>query len=85
MAPFFYALCALAAAFCGTLLLRGYFRTRYRLLFWGGLCFLGLTANNALLMLDKFVFPDVDLSTWRLVVALVGLIVMLYGVIWDAE
>jgi len=85
VAAFFYALCALAAAFCSTLLLRGYFRTRYRLLFWGGLCFLGLTANNTLLMLDKLVFPDVDLSTWRLVVALFGLLVMLYGVIWDAE
>ena len=63
MAAFFYALCALAAAFCSTLLLRGYFRTRYRLLFWGGLCFLGLTANNTLLMLDKLVFPDVDLDS----------------------
>ncbi|HEY7163195.1 MAG TPA: DUF5985 family protein [Candidatus Binatia bacterium] len=85
MAPFFYALCAVAAAFCAALLLRGYVRTRYRLLFWGGLCFLGLTGNNTLLMLDKFVFPDVNLSTWRLLVALIGLLLMLYGVVWDAE
>ena len=85
MAPFFYALCALAAGFCAALLLSVYSQTRYKLLFWGGLCFVGLTCNNALLMLDKFVFPDVDLSTWRLVVALFALLLMLYGVIWDAE
>jgi hypothetical protein len=67
------------------LLLRAYFRTRYKLLLWGGLCFFGLTLNNALLVADKYWFPDVNLFTWRLVLALVAMLVLLYGIIWDKE
>ena len=85
MAPLFYALCALTASLCAWLLLRGYYRNRYRLLLWGGLCFVGLTLNNALLVVDKLLLPDVNLFTWRLVVALMALLVMLYGIIWDAD
>jgi hypothetical protein len=85
MAPLFYALCALTASFCAWLLLRAYHRSRYKLLFWGGLCFIGLTLNNLLVVVDKLVLPDVNLFTWRLVVALLGLLVLLYGIIWDAD
>ena len=85
MAPLFYSLCTLTAALCAWLLLRSYARTRYRLLLWGGLCFSGLTLNNALLVADKLLLPDVNLFTARLVLALVAMMVMLYGVIWDAE
>jgi hypothetical protein len=85
MAPIFYALCTLAAALCAGLLLRGYSRTRYKLLLWGGICFLGLTMNNALLVVDKMLVPEVDLFTGRLVLALVSMMVLLYGLIWDAE
>lgn len=83
MAAIFYGLCTVTALFCFFLLLRGYLRTRYRLLLWGGLCFLGLTLNNALLTADRLLFPDVNLFTWRLVVALSAMIVLLYGIIWD--
>jgi hypothetical protein len=85
MASFFYALCAFTAGLCAWLLLRGYYRSRYKLLLWGGLCFIGLTLNNAMLVMDKLLLPDVNLFTWRLVIALVALLVMLYGIIWDAE
>ncbi len=85
MAATFYALCTVTALFCSLLLLRGYFRTRYKLLLWGGLCFLGLTLNNALLVADKLFFPEVNLFTWRLVTALLAMLVLLYGLIWDAE
>jgi hypothetical protein len=85
MAPLFYALCTLTAALCAWLLLRSYARTRYRLLLWGGICFSGLTLNNALLVVDKVLFPDINLFTPRLVLALASMIVMLYGLIWDAE
>jgi Family of unknown function (DUF5985) len=81
----FYALCTLTALFCAWLLLRAYFRTRYKLLLWGGLCFLGLTLNNALLVADKQLFPDLNLFTWRLLIALVAMLVLLYGIIWDKE
>jgi hypothetical protein len=85
MAPLFYALCTLTAALCAWLLLRSFARTRYRLLLWGGICFSGLTLNNALLVVDKVLFPDINLFTARLVLALASMIVMLYGLIWDAE
>jgi hypothetical protein len=87
MAPVFYGLCTLAALFCAILLLRAYYRSRYKLLLWGGLCFLGLTLNNALLVVDKLIFPEpeVNLFTWRLVTALVAMLVLLYGIIFDAE
>ena len=42
MAPYIYALCALTSLVCSVLLLRGYSDSRYRLLFWAGLCFVGL-------------------------------------------
>lgn len=85
MAGLFYALCALTASFCTWLLWRAYYRSRYRLLLWGGLCFFGLTLNNALLVVDKLLLPEVNLFTARLVIAFVALLVMLYGIIWDAE
>jgi hypothetical protein len=86
MAEIAYALCTMTALLCTWLLLRGYLQTRYRLLLWGGLCFLGLTLNNALLLVDKLVFPtQFDLFTWRLLLALAAMIVLLYGLIWDAD
>jgi hypothetical protein len=80
-----YSLCALTAALCAGLLLQSYFRGGYRLLLWSGLCFVGLTLNNLLLVLDKLVFPHVDLSLWRSAVALAAMCILLYGLVWDAE
>lgn len=85
MAPIIYLLCAVAAFLCAFLLLRAYRRGRYRLLLWSGLCFAGLTLNNLILVLDKVVLPDADLSIWRTSVALVAMAVLLYGLIWEAE
>jgi hypothetical protein len=69
-----YSLCALAAALCA-----------YRLLLWSGLCFAGLAINNALLVLDKVILPDVDLAVPRTLVALLAMMILLYGLIWDTE
>jgi hypothetical protein len=86
MAHVIYALCALTSLLCTWLLLRGYRRNGYRLLLWSGLCFAGMTINNLLLILDRIVFPTtVDLITWRLVAALVALLPLLYGLIWEEE
>jgi hypothetical protein len=86
VAGIIYALCALTALLCATLLLRTYVRGGgYRLLLWSGLCFAGLTLNNLLLVLDKVVFPHTDLSVWRSAVALVAMCILLYGLVWDAE
>ena len=57
-----YGLCAVTALLCAGLLLSAYGRTRYRLLLWSSLCFVGLTATNMLLVLDKIVWTAVDLS-----------------------
>lgn len=86
MAPLFYGLCTVTALFCAVLLLRAYSRSRYRLLLWGGLCFLGLTLNNALLVVDKLIMgPDITLFTWRLMAGLVSMLLLLYGIIFDAD
>ena len=85
MAALSYTLCALTALFCSLLLLRGYYRSRYKLLLWGGLCFFGLTLNNALLVADKLFFQEVNLFTWRLICALLAMMVLLYGLIWDSD
>lgn len=86
MAPVIYALCALTSMLCTWLLFRGYRRNGYRLLLWSGLCFAGLSINNLLLILDRLVFPTaINLATWRLVAALVALLPLLYGLIWEDE
>lgn len=83
MAPIIYALCAVTSLVCAWLLLRAYSLRGYKLLLWSGLCFGGLTLNNILLMLDKIVFPNTDLLTLRLIVALVALLPLLYGLVFE--
>jgi hypothetical protein len=78
---FVYALCALTALACAILLLRGYLVARHRLLLWSGLCFVGLTLNNVLLVLDRLVYTAVDLSTWRLSIALVAVLLLVCGLV----
>lgn len=85
MATSIYALCMLTAALCALLLLLAFRRSGYRLLLWSGLCFVGLTFNNLLLVADKLVFPDIDLSPWRTVAALLAMSILLYGLIWSSE
>jgi hypothetical protein len=86
MAKIIYALCAMTSFTCAFLLLRSYMHNRYRLLFWSGLCFGGLTISNILLVLDKTVFlTSMDLSTVRLITGLVALLPLLYGLIWEEK
>jgi hypothetical protein len=85
MGGIIYGLCALTAFMCAWLLLRAYRRTKYRLVLWGGLCFAGLTLSNALLVIDKLVLPEVDLSFWRQLLTFISLLIFLYGLIWDTE
>jgi hypothetical protein len=85
MAEVVYLLCAATSVACAALLLRGYARTGTRLLLWSGLCFVGLALNNVVLVIDLMVVPDTDLSTWRLVPAAAGILLLLYGLVWEAE
>jgi len=85
VAAIIYGLCTLTALVCTWLLLNAYRRGQYRFLLWSALCFAALTLNNLLLVIDKLVLPEVDLAVLRTVVALLGMTVLLYGLIWDAE
>ncbi len=85
MATTVYALCAMTSIGCAALLVRAFRADHARLLLWSAICFAGLAANNLLLFVDKVLVRDVDLSVWRSVPALAGLLVLVYGLIWDAE
>lgn len=85
MATVVYTLCALTSLACAFLLLRGYARTRVRLLLWVGLCFVGLALNNVLLFIDFRVVPQLDLSLWRSLPAAAGLALLLYGLVWETR
>jgi hypothetical protein len=80
-----YSLCTLTSLACAWLLLASYRRTRHRLLFWSGWSFAAMTVNNLFLVLDKIVFPDADLLPVRLVSALVSMLLLLYGLIYEKE
>lgn len=91
MAEAVYILCALTSIACAVLLIRAYLRARAKLLLWSSLCFVMLAVNNLLLFADKVVFPDlsgfwgVDFQLWRTIAALLGIGLLLYGLIWEAD
>ena len=85
MAAAVYVLCALTSLACAILLLRAYQARGVRLLLWSGLAFIGFTAGNMMLVMDRVVIgPEVDLSIWRSLPVLAGLAVLIYGLVWDA-
>jgi hypothetical protein len=85
MATLVYAMCALTSVVCALLLIRGYLQTRLRLLLWGGLCFAGLATNNVLLFVDLGLMPELDLTVWRSLPTLAGLMVLIYGLVWETR
>ncbi|MCI0579155.1 MAG: DUF5985 family protein [Chloroflexi bacterium] len=80
-----YLLATLTCLACTVFLFRDYLRKRVRLLLWSALCFVGLTINNLFLFIDLVMFPTVDLRLVRLMAALIGMLFLLYGFIWEAE
>jgi hypothetical protein len=85
MATVVYLLCALTSALCAVLLLRSWAAQRLRLVLWTGLGFLGLAVNNALLVVDRRLLPDVDLVLLRDVSGLLAVAVLLAGLIWESR
>jgi hypothetical protein len=85
MAAIIYSLCALLSFGIAALLWRHYASTRSRVLYWSALCFSGLTINNVLLVVDKLVLPDADLSPFRQIAALLSLLLLLFGLIYEDE
>lgn len=80
-----YLLCVFTSVACAMLLIRSYLKTRDRLLLWSSLCFVGLALNNVLLFVDRFVLPNVDLELWRSGSALLAMLLLLVGLIWEGR
>jgi hypothetical protein len=78
-----YLLCAATALACAVLLLRGYRRSRVRLLMWCGLFFAALVMENVMLFIDLELFPQTDLSALSTAAAFLGTLVLLYGLICE--
>jgi hypothetical protein len=85
VAKIVYFLCTVTAVASAWLLLRAYLQTRARLLLWSAMCFGGLAANNVLLVLDRLVLTTQDLSTWRLGIALVSVLLLVTGLILEGD
>jgi hypothetical protein len=80
-----YLLAVFTSLGCTVLLFRAYAQRGLRLLLWSSLCFVGLTISNVFLFIDLVIFPTGDLRPVRLLSALVGLLFLLYGFIWESE
>jgi hypothetical protein len=85
MGPAVYVLGTLTTLICGVLLIRGYMRSRTRLLLWSAICFFGLALSNALVFTDLVLFPELDLYFWRLFTAAAAMMVLLYGLVWEGD
>lgn len=75
----------LTVALCAFLLLRAYLKGRKRLLLWSGLCFVGLTLSNILLVVDLALVPQVSWYTGRLMVAGGAVLLLVYGLIFESD
>jgi hypothetical protein len=81
-----YLVSVLVTLACAYLLLRAYVRVRQRLLLWSGLCFVGLTVSNVILVVDLLVLPPTtDLYVWRLAAAAFSMLLLVYGLIWESD
>ena len=80
-----YVLCTVASIVCAVLLYSAWRGSRASLLLWTMICFVGLALNNVLLLIDEVVAPGVELTTWRAVPALVGVVALVYGLVTETR
>jgi len=80
-----YLLCLLTSVTCLVLLVRGYLRSKTRLLLWTAICFVFLALNSALVFLDIVIFPNIDLRLARDITSLIAVSTLLYGFILDTD
>ena len=85
MAETVYLLCAATSMFCALLLLRSYRKQRSRLLLLSTLCFLGLTINSLLVVVDLVLLPEADLRLARTLAAFCSGLGLLLGLIWESR
>jgi uncharacterized protein DUF5985 len=80
-----YTLCLITSAVCSFLLVRSFLRNRTRLLMWSAACFVLLTVNNLLVVIDLVFLPTIDLSPLRLGVTLAAVSTLLFGFVWEVD
>jgi hypothetical protein len=86
LAKLVYLLGAIVTVTSAILLLRGFARSRSRLLLWSGLCFAGLTLSNVLLFVDLVLLgADHSLYMWRLSTAAAAMLLLVYGLVFESE
>jgi len=86
LAKLVYLLGAIVTATCTLLLMRGFARSRSRLLLWSSLCFAGLTVSNVLLFVDLVLLGDEQsLYMWRLSTAAGAMLLLVYGLVFESE
>lgn len=78
-----YVLCALVSSASAILLLRGWLRSRSRLVFWVCVAFVFLSVSNVLLVVD--LLSDYDLALARPILIAVGLGFLVFGLVWEHE
>src|SRR5687768_17608625 len=79
-----YILCAVTSLLSAALLLRGAITRRTPLLFWSSLCFFAMALNNVLLYVNFVVLPEVDLLIAARLVAVAGILLLNFGLIWHS-
>jgi len=85
MAKAIYLLSAMTSLLAAALLLRYYLTRRTPLLLWSCIGFAGLAVNNVLVYVDLVVFPNVNLALPRILAGAGGMLVLLYGLIWETR
>jgi len=85
MPEIIYLLCGATSIGAAALLFRTWRQRGTRLLLWSCLCFAGLALNNVILFVDLVVVPQVDLIVLRTGTVLASVLLLLFGLVWEAR
>ena len=81
-----YLLCAMTSLSAAVLLLRHYRAVRTPLLLWSCIAFFGLAANNVMVFIDfALTSSAVDLAVPRTSIGTLAMMVLVFGLIWEAN
>ena len=78
-----YSMCAVTAAVTATMLLRAWRPGGTAMLFWSGLCFVGLTVSNVVVLVDLLLVPQYDLRWLRNSAGLLSVSLLIYGLLLE--
>ena len=85
MAELIYGLCTILSLAIAVMLWRQQRRVPTRMIYWTALCFTGLALSNLLLVVDKLLFPELDLRVLRHSISLLSIAVLLFGLVYEDE